>query len=98
MTTPTDLVVPDDFATSDAETPSIPLTLQDRCDACRAQAFVRTSILSPEIDKMVDLLFCGHHFAKYETILRAKSLSVHDERDKINEKPTASSGTAADNK
>jgi hypothetical protein len=46
--------------------------------------------MANDIDKMVDLLFCGHHFAKYETTLRNKALNVQDERVRINDKPSPS--------
>lgn len=88
MTTPTDVVVPDDA--SAAEYPAISLTLLDRCDRCGAQAFVRASVMVGDIDKMVDLLFCGHHFAKNEDKLRETALHIQDEREKINEAPSPS--------
>lgn len=91
MTTPTDVTV-----SAVALEASAPLTLQDRCDRCGAQAFVRTSVMAT--DKLVDLLFCGHHFAKHEAKLREISLNVLDERERINEKASASSGTTADDK
>ena len=34
------------------------LTTADRCDSCRAQAYVRVTGVSGE------LMFCGHHFTK----------------------------------
>lgn len=88
MTTPADLTVPVEAVTE--------LNLTDRCDRCGAQAFVRTSVMAPDIDRMVDLLFCGHHFAKYETKLRELALNVEDQRERINHKASASSGTTAD--
>lgn len=88
MTTPTDVVVPDDAST--AEYPTIELTLLDRCDRCGAQAFVRASVMVGDIDKMVDLLFCGHHFADNEAKLRDTALHIQDEREKINTAPSPS--------
>jgi len=61
------------------------LTKQDRCDAkCPAQAFVLVKFLTGE------LIFCGHHFAKYEAALIKDSYEVIDMRDKINEKSESS--------
>ena len=37
------------------------LTAMDRCDSCNAQAFVWVNGVSG------DLLFCGHHFTKWES-------------------------------
>ena len=37
-----------------------PLTAKDRCDACRAQAYVKVYFTEAS-----DLMFCGHHWTKY---------------------------------
>jgi hypothetical protein len=66
-------------------TPRQPLTLQDRCDSCGAQAFVAVTMATGS-----DLLFCGHHYRKHETALAAQGVVVHDERDRINAKPSVS--------
>lgn len=89
MTTPTTDVPKDIVDTVPKPSAVVPLTLLDRCDRCGAQAFVRTSVLSSE-GHPIDLLWCGHHFTSYETKLREISLSVQDERDRINEKPSSS--------
>lgn len=70
-----------------------PLTLVDRCDRCNAQAFVKVTVMSSTDGKGVDLMFCGHHYAKYEPALRDRVtvLTVQDERSRINEKPSQSS-------
>lgn len=52
------------------------LTAQDRCDRCRAQAYVRIVLFSG-----LDLLFCAHHFAKHEGVLDHYTLRVKDQRD-----------------
>lgn len=55
------------------------LTKQDRCDAdCEAQARVLVKGIEGE------LLFCGHHYAKYETKLIEFSYEIVDEREYIN--------------
>ncbi|WP_245679157.1 DUF7455 domain-containing protein [Actinomadura hibisca] len=66
--------------------PSEPLKIADRCDRCGAQAFVRV-----EFDGL-DLLFCGHHYRRHEMALlnRVPHAHVHDERDRINVKPSVS--------
>lgn len=58
---------------------------QSRCDAkCPAQAFVLVKFLTGE------LLFCGHHFDKYEAAILKDSYEVIDERHRINEKSESS--------
>lgn len=60
------------------------LTAMDRCDSCNAQAFVWVNGVSG------DLLFCAHHFAKWENKIREFAFEVIDEREYINPKPMAS--------
>ena len=59
------------------------LTIQDRCDQCNAQAYVKIN------GSTGDLLFCGHH---YESIMNnpdaytkmmAFMLEITDEREKL---------------
>lgn len=74
---------------------AVPLTLADRCCACASgtsQAFVRVNLVA-DTGRRSELLFCGHHYNKHEAALagRASVLSVQDEREKINEKPSLSS-------
>ena len=59
------------------------LTLQDRCDRCSAQAFVRVEGTGGE------LLFCGHHYNKaidnavgYDNLMKF-AVTIIDERDRI---------------
>ena len=51
-----------------------PLTAEDRCDRCGAQAYVRVTL-----DGGSTLLFCGHHFKEHEDRLRAVAINVQDE-------------------
>lgn len=60
------------------------LTLQDRCDRCQAQAFVLVKGMEGE------LLFCGHHFTKYEEALYNWAYDIIDEREFINHKSESS--------
>ena len=53
------------------------LNLQDRCDSCHAQALVWVNGVSGE------LLFCGHHFNKFEAKLRVYAFEIIDERSKL---------------
>lgn len=74
-------------------TTSPPWTLRigDRCDRCGAQAFVRARIeveVAPGIVGPVDLHFCGHHFRKHETAIRAAARELLDERARINARPS----------
>jgi hypothetical protein len=61
------------------------IKVSDRCDSCKAQAFVLVKLVSGE------LMFCGHHFKKYEEKLTGLSYEIIDERKYINEKPSQSS-------
>jgi hypothetical protein len=60
------------------------LTLQDRCDRCKAQAFVAAKGFEGE------LLFCGHHFTKHENAIVAWAYEIIDEREFINQKSESS--------
>ena len=46
------------------------LTLQDRCDRCKAEA------LGYAEKGDVDLLFCGHHLAKYAAGLEEQGFTI----------------------
>ena len=61
------------------------LTLQDRCDSCKAQAFVLVKLLHGE------LMFCGHHYVKNSDKLNNQAYEIVDEREYINKKPSQSS-------
>ena len=61
------------------------LKVTDRCDRCQSQAFVWVNGVAG------DLLFCRHHFLKYEDGLRAYAFEIVDETHKINERPSESS-------
>ncbi len=54
-----------------------PLTAQDRCDACGAQAYVRVRLPYGE------LFFCGHHASQHLDKLREDALEIQDERENI---------------
>jgi hypothetical protein len=74
--------------TEEKEVPAVKerqLKVIDRCDACGVQAFVSVKMLAGE------LLFCGHHYKKYQAKLDNQSYEIIDERDSINEKPSQSS-------
>lgn len=53
------------------------LTALDRCDSCGAQAYVRARFTTGE------LLFCGHHFTKWESTMSPLLLDLYDERHKL---------------
>jgi hypothetical protein len=54
-----------------------PLSAADRCDSCGAQAYVRVTLATG------DLLFCGHHAARFKEKLSAAALAWHDETDRL---------------
>lgn len=60
------------------------LRIADRCDTCGAQAFVLAKFGSGE------LMFCGHHFSKYELNIRNQAYEIVDERSWINAKSESS--------
>jgi len=57
------------------------LNVSDRCDSCGAQAFVIAEFTSG------DLLFCGHHFNKFEKKIAKTAINIVDSRKTINAKP-----------
>ena len=58
------------------------LNAQHRCDRCNAQAYVLAKGLTGE------LLFCSHHFTKWEDGIRAFAFELVDERPvKVTVKP-----------
>lgn len=71
------------------ETVNLPvmLNLADRCDHCKAQAFVR--VVKPGVGAPLD--FCGHHYRSNEQALANQGFIVlTDERATINAKPSPS--------
>ena len=65
-----------------------------RCDACTAQAFVAFVRLNDENEQV--FLFCGHHASKHGVILEEQGWDEISARHVINDKPSASSGTATE--
>lgn len=65
----------------------VPLEVKDRCDECRAQAFVEVWATGwPQ-----SLLFCGHHYNKHEDKLTESGAEVlQDTRDTINREASVS--------
>jgi hypothetical protein len=61
------------------------LNASDRCDRCNGQAFFWVNGVAG------DLLFCRHHFLKYEDAIRAYAFEIVDETYKLNERPSQSS-------
>lgn len=58
------------------------LTATDRCDTCGAAAYVGATVNGTE------LLYCAHHFAKYEPKLTRLASAIHDERARLFEEQT----------
>lgn len=60
--------------------------LHDRCDSCRAQAFVRVENKAGH-----DLVLCSHHYRKFEADLFLQGFKpTEDERGEVNLKPSIS--------
>ena len=59
------------------EVPDYVLTAEDRCDACRAQAYVYVVLESGE------LLFCFHHWNENKSALESSATEVLDESAKL---------------
>ena len=53
------------------------LTAHDRCDSCGAQAYVSAVLANGP------LLFCGHHFHRYEEKLTMSALTIVNETEFI---------------
>ena len=55
-----------------------PLTAQDRCDRCGAQAYIRVTMTSGG-----ELLFCAHHGRAHESKLREISVDFQDDSSQL---------------
>jgi hypothetical protein len=67
---------------STAVAPSAPLTAEDRCDRCGAQAYLRVELASGG-----ELLFCAHHAREHGEALKEIAVTVHDETHKLGSIP-----------
>ncbi len=59
-----------------------PLTAEDRCDRCGAQAYLRVELASGG-----ELLFCAHHAREHGDKLKQIAVNVHDETHKLGSTP-----------
>ncbi|AWN04008.1 hypothetical protein PBI_PEREGRIN_183 [Rhodococcus phage Peregrin] len=50
-----------------------------RCDACGAQAYVRVHKDDMENVKLLELLFCGHHYNKLAPALIAQDWNIDNQ-------------------
>ncbi len=62
--------------------PSAPLTAEDRCDRCGAQAYLRVELATGG-----ELLFCAHHAREHADKLEEVAVHVQDETHKLVETP-----------
>ena len=69
-----------------AVAPSAPLTAEDRCDRCGAQAYLRV-----ELHAGGELLFCAHHAREHGDKLKEVAINLVDETHKL----TSTSGNVA---
>ncbi len=60
-------------------TMTAPMTAQDRCDRCGAQAYVRVEL------PVGELLFCAHHARKHAEALEGVATSIQDETHRLTE-------------
>ena len=60
------------------------LNATDRCDRCGGQAYVWVNGVNG------DLMFCRHHFLKWEDKIRAYAFEIIDETYKLNNKVESS--------
>lgn len=58
------------------------LTGHDRCDRCRAQAYIRVELFSG-----LDLVFCGHHYGEHREALESVTLRVHNQMEDLISSP-----------
>ncbi|MDP2774558.1 MAG: hypothetical protein Q8O61_13475 [Nocardioides sp.] len=61
-----------------AVAPSAPLTAEDRCDRCGAQAYLRV-----ELHAGGELLFCAHHAREHGDKLKEVAINLVDETHKL---------------
>jgi hypothetical protein len=65
----------------------------DRCDSCGAQAYAAAWFGGYPMP----LLFCGHHFTRWEARIRETADQVRDERPRIAEAERARKSSAHTN-
>lgn len=65
-----------------AVAPSAPLTAEDRCDRCGAQAYLRV-----ELHAGGELLFCAHHAREHGDKLKEVAVNLVDETHKLTNTP-----------
>lgn len=70
-----------------AVAPSAPLTAEDRCDRCGAQAYLRV-----ELHAGGELLFCAHHAREHGDKLKEVAIHVLDETHKLTNTPATTPG------
>lgn len=70
-----------------AVAPSAPLTAEDRCDRCGAQAYLRV-----ELHAGGELLFCAHHAREHGDKLKEVAVNVVDETHKLTNTPATAPG------
>ncbi len=61
-----------------AVAPSAPMTAEDRCDRCGAQAYLRV-----ELQAGGELLFCAHHAREHGDELKKIAVRVIDETHRL---------------
>lgn len=61
----------------------------DHCDRCGARGFVLVGHSTAGGD-FHSLVFCGHHYRRFEPWFASRGWIVVDERDRINAKPSPS--------
>lgn len=54
------------------------LTGFDRCDRCRAQAYIHVEFYSG-----LDLMFCGYHFAEHREVLEPLALRIQNDIEEM---------------
>ena len=70
--------------TQDAFLATRELKVEDRCDRCRAQAWIVATKGSQE------LYFCNHHGNKHQLVLIADGWAIQDDSYKMNKKSESS--------
>ena len=74
----------------------------DRCDSCGAEGYVlAVKVMSPNGDpdgkpKRFELVFCGHHGKQETPGLVKRGFTIHDQTERINEKPSPSANQEDD--
>jgi hypothetical protein len=59
---------------------AVTFTDKDRCDSCGSRAYARAEFIIGPALETATLLFCGHHFTRFQAKISAQAIEVIDNR------------------